>query len=299
MNKLNISKITLNNLYTNKKLSSIKIGEILNYSSRTILNKLRKYSISVRSRGETQKGAKLSKKLKLKMSERRSGLTIEDKELLNKGFQKCSKCLVIKKLDEFYARNSQKYRRECKECFLLQHKKYIEKKKRKNPQLFYIKRKKIRERWNKNHPGKHAFQAKKWKNENLEKIKETMRKAYVKIMSTSKGKLNHSMSTAINTSLKGNKNGRHWEDLVGYKLQDLKQHLEFQFKPKMSWNNYGEWHIDHIKPKSLFNFEKPEDKEFKECWSLKNLQPLWETTRIINGIKYIGNLNKRNKIFIK
>lgn len=43
----------------------------------------------------------------------------------------------------------------------------------------------------------------------------------------------------------------------------------------MNWNNYGiYWEIDHIIPKSLFNFSCTEDKEFQVCWSLLNLRPL-------------------------
>ena len=59
------------------------------------------------------------------------------------------------------------------------------------------------------------------------------------------------------------------------------EHLESKFEPWMNWGNYGayeeerlKWHIDHIRPKSLFIFISPEDKEFKECWALENLQPL-------------------------
>ena len=68
---------------------------------------------------------------------------------------------------------------------------------------------------------------------------------------------------------------------MGYTLQDLMKHLESLFEPWMNWNNWGiinkdrrTWNIDHIKPKSLFYYEKPEDEEFKLCWSLTNLQPL-------------------------
>lgn len=60
----------------------------------------------------------------------------------------------------------------------------------------------------------------------------------------------------------------------------------------MSWYNYGEWHIDHIKPVSSFNKETNVDV----VCSLSNLQPLWKTTRIINGIIFEGNLNKSDKI---
>jgi len=87
--------------------------------------------------------------------------------------------------------------------------------------------------------------------------------------------LNSRMSIAMGKSLKGNKNGKHWEDLVGYTLDDLKKHLEKQFKNGMTWSNYGKWHIDHIIPIKVFNFTKPEHIDFKRCWALSNLQPLW------------------------
>ncbi len=72
-----------------------------------------------------------------------------------------------------------------------------------------------------------------------------------------------------------NKNGQHWEDLVGYPLADLMKHLEKQFANGMTWENYGKWHIDHIIPISAFNFTLPKHLDFRKCWALKNLQPMW------------------------
>ncbi len=92
--------------------------------------------------------------------------------------------------------------------------------------------------------------------------------------------LSSNISTAIWVSLKGNKKG-HWESLVGYNLEQLKQYLEKRFKKGMTWGNYGEWHLDHIIPKSAFNFSKPEHIDFKRCWALSNLQPLWKTQNLI------------------
>jgi hypothetical protein len=53
----------------------------------------------------------------------------------------------------------------------------------------------------------------------------------------------------------------------------------------MTWDNYGEWHIDHIKPISSFTFETCDDEQFKECWSLENLQPMWGVENIKKGNK--------------
>jgi hypothetical protein len=56
----------------------------------------------------------------------------------------------------------------------------------------------------------------------------------------------------------------------------------------MTWDNYGEWHIDHVKRVSEFDKETP----MNIVNALNNLQPLWATTREINGVIYEGNLNK-------
>ena len=43
-----------------------------------------------------------------------------------------------------------------------------------------------------------------------------------------------------------------WKNLVGYTLTELMEHLESKFQPGMTWDNDGDWHIDHILPKSSF-----------------------------------------------
>jgi hypothetical protein len=83
-------------------------------------------------------------------------------------------------------------------------------------------------------------------------------------------------------------------DLLGYSALDLKLHLESLFTDGMSWYNYGEWHIDHKKPLSSFDKETP----IHIVNALSNLQPLWATTREINGVIYEGNINKGDKITI-
>lgn len=98
-------------------------------------------------------------------------------------------------------------------------------------------------------------------------------------------KLNCYISTAMWRSLKGSKGGEFWLNLVGYTFNELKKHLEKQFVNGMTWDNYGKWHIDHKIPISVFNFTKPEDNDFKRCWALKNLQPLWAKENQLKGAK--------------
>lgn len=88
------------------------------------------------------------------------------------------------------------------------------------------------------------------------------------------------MSKAIWANLKGQKGYRHWETLVKYSFEELKVHLESQFRDGMEWTNYGTfWHVDHIKPLSRCS-------TFEEAWRLENLQPLTVTENLTKGNKY-------------
>jgi hypothetical protein len=80
----------------------------------------------------------------------------------------------------------------------------------------------------------------------------------------------------------------HTIDMLGYSALELKHHIEKQFTPGMTWDNHGDWHIDHIK--GVINFDP--DTDVKIVCALDNLRPLWTTTREIDGVIYEGNLNK-------
>lgn len=71
------------------------------------------------------------------------------------------------------------------------------------------------------------------------------------------------------------------ETLLGCTWQQAKEHFEKLFEPGMTWQNHGEWHIDHIKPVSSFTMEN-----LHEMNHISNLQPLWAE----------DNLTKHNKI---
>jgi hypothetical protein len=70
--------------------------------------------------------------------------------------------------------------------------------------------------------------------------------------------------------------GRSLESVLGYSIEMLKQHIERQFAKGMSWDNWSDWHIDHIVPVTAFHFSSYDDPEFRACWALTNLRPLWE-----------------------
>lgn len=106
---------------------------------------------------------------------------------------------------------------------------------------------------------------------------------------TPKGKIDAHMGSLIHRVLKKGKAGRSWKTTVPYSRDELKEHLEPKFQPGMTWDNHGEWHIDHIRPRASFNYTTPERPEFKECWALSDLQPLWAADNIRKGAKLTGD----------
>jgi len=69
--------------------------------------------------------------------------------------------------------------------------------------------------------------------------------------------------------------------LIGCSPEKLKLYLETKFEDGMSWDNYGDWHIDHIKPCCSFDLTK--ESEQRACFNYKNLQPLWAKDNLRKG----------------
>ena len=179
--------------------------------------------------------------------------------------------------------------------------------------------KRYKELWLKNNPGYMKQYEKQWRKDNREKRKEykgqwqinnrkKLKEYNQQYGENHKGQrnqrvrnrrrtdlkfnLNCKIVCAINLSLKGNKNGRHWEDLVGYTLNDLIKRLKRTMPTGYIWQDYleGKLEVDHIIPISVHNYTKSEHADFQRCWSLKNLRLLPAKE---NHIKY----NKLDKPF--
>jgi hypothetical protein len=86
-------------------------------------------------------------------------------------------------------------------------------------------------------------------------------------------RLANCLRSRLYQALKYNWKYGHTLELLGCSVNFLKQYLQKQFKPGMSWINYGSWHIDHIRPCASFDLSK--ESEQKKCFHYTNLQPLW------------------------
>lgn len=219
--------------------------------------------------------------------------------------KKCSACLLEKDLDDFHKLKDGR-RSQCKEC-----RKKLTKKYREENKEILLEKQKI---YYENNKEERYEYTKSWVNNNKDKVKKYTKTSNIK---NKEYKQNYNRTYRLNNKTKlieWDRNRRlkyphisawrrilnnslirlakektsHTIDLLGYSALDLKNHLTALFTEGMSWDNYGEWHIDHIKPVSSFDKDTP----MSVVNALSNLQPLWATTREINGVIYIGNLNK-------
>lgn len=71
--------------------------------------------------------------------------------------------------------------------------------------------------------------------------------------------------------------------MLGYTADQLVEHIESLFVEGMSWDNYGEWHIDHIVPVKWWLDNGVTDPSMINA--LINLQPLWASDNLIKGCK--------------
>ena len=223
--------------------------------------------------------------------------------------KKCKCCGKIKEYSDFHKMNTSKdgYRTYCKECRKTMTIEYRNKNKNKlnEKQKEYYQNNKenkksydkiyrenhkekyklLSEKWCKiykedriNNPEKYKQKDKEWRNNNKDLIKE-INNRYFK-----KHKYRFAWRKILHYSLRtlGKKKEGKTIDLLGYSALELKEHLEKLFQDGMSWDNHGEWHIDHIKPISLFDENTP----IKIVNSLNNLQPLWAKDNLSKSDKY-------------
>ena len=115
--------------------------------------------------------------------------------------------------------------------------------------------------------------SRQWVQENPERVRDRQRAR----RATPEGRLIHNLRNRVNkimnriniakdaTTLK----------LLGCDVKTVKLHIEDQFTTGMTWENYGDWDIDHIRPCASFDLTKPEDQ--RKAFHYLNLQPLWST----------------------
>jgi hypothetical protein len=159
-------------------------------------------------------------------------------------------------------------------------------------------------KYNEENKEKKAEQSKEWQENNREKSNEIKNRWRRNKKQNDIGfKISQVLRKRLNRAIKKNqgfKSGKS-DDLLGCSYEKVIQHLEDQFTEGMTWENHGfeGWHIDHIKPCSVFDLTDPEEQ--KKCFHFSNLQPLWASENLSKGAKWDNDDNilfeKRYELF--
>lgn len=215
----------------------------------------------------------------------------------------CAKCQATKPVEEF---SIAKMRRDGRDCYCLEckrsyhaanHTRILEQKKEylaRNRQTISARK---QARYRKDHDAskaknnawyarnREAIRARRKAAYSPEKAREQRQKGREKTLARlkqrrlmdPKWRLDRNMQAGVWRLLVPGTKRRRTYAVLGYTSEQLQAHLERKFLPGMTWANYGEWHVDHKIPLSAFNYQTPDDIDFKRAWALTNLQPLWAT----------------------
>lgn len=159
--------------------------------------------------------------------------------------------------------------------------------------------KKSAKKWRENNKEKLAIYRKQYREDNRERYRELARIRNKQRRDEDPGfKLLGNLRHRVRLAIKTNSKSESTRELIGCSIEDLIKHLENNFilEPRegidgddfipMSWENYGNpvWHIDHIKPCSIFDLSDP--LEQRRCFNWRNVQPMYAIENIIKHNKY-------------
>jgi hypothetical protein len=207
----------------------------------------------------------------------------EELETITKKSHYCSECFKIVRCEirrKSYYKNKDKRNEVCREYKKRNKdkiKEYNRKYRNENSEVLALKRKEKR----KENSDYLNLKSIEWRKNNKEKVREYNRKHTP--LYRSKYPWLQACRNIINNTIKrlGTKKEGKTVDLLGYSAMELKEHIESKFTEGMTWDNYGEWHIDHIIPVSSFT----ENDSISFINSLENLQPLWAIDNLKKGKK--------------
>jgi hypothetical protein len=239
-----------------------------------------------------------------KKKDTKDGLRYNCKSCYREYYQ-ANKEKISKQKKEYYQANKEKiskYRQDNKENINKQHKKYYQDNKENFKKYYQANKEKI------------SKQKKEYRQANKEKIKEKSKEYYQdnkesinkrkkEYYQVNKENINHKQNEYTKERRKNDhlykmrcnlrtrstqafkkkcyyKNNK-TQEMLGVDWKIAKAHIERQFTKGMNWNNYGEWHIDHIIPLASANTKE----ELKKLCHYTNLQPLWAKDNLIKSNK--------------
>ena len=175
------------------------------------------------------------------------------KEVIEKYLEKNPNMTSTERAKKY--RESEEWRKKFRESGKKSYLKNIDKEREKSKEYYHKNKDKLR-------IGKNKWKLKRMKEDGFYRMKINLR-------------------ARIREYLIGESKGKRTKEIVGLDKMEFKLYIQNKFVDGMSWENYGKWHLDHIKPLCIA-------KDNEEALLLNhytNLQPLWAEDNLKKGKK--------------
>ncbi len=187
--------------------------------------------------------------------------------------KRCGSCKEFKSLDSFCKNKRCKdgHHYSCREC--VKKSCLTEEYKEKSRAYYHSHRKHRPRKTSESSKAKKADYDAIYRKQNEEKIRKQKRDWELLHKDNPVFKIKRNLRRRIHHLVKGQKSDSTF-NLIGCSAEEFKKHIESQFSEGMSWENYGEWHIDHIIECFRFDLTDPENQ--RKCFHYTNQRPLWK-----------------------
>lgn len=195
----------------------------------------------------------------------------------NKKYYKANKKTIKRRSLEHYKNNKKAIKEYCV-AYRIKNKETIKKWHKKYNVAYNIENKEAIKEYHKRYDAQYRINNRKAFNKRHSEYNKLRRQRDVSF------KILCYLRNRLHKVLEGVSRSKHTVELLGCSIKELKAYLAKQFKPRMTWKNYGKWHVDHKRPCASFDLSEP--KEQRECFNYTNLQPLWAEENNRKGSKY-------------
>lgn len=114
-----------------------------------------------------------------------------------------------------------------------------------------------------------------WRRNERQRNKENQTDVHIRT------RIKENLARRMRFLLNGQQKSANTCDIIGCSPEELKVHIEKTFEDGMTWDNYGDWHIDHIIPCAAFDHS--DDTELRACWNFRNLRAMWGIENIVKS----------------
>lgn len=145
-------------------------------------------------------------------------------------------------------------------------------------------------KWRENNTDRANELARNWMRENNDELRERRNK---RDEENPERKVKNSARAMVSKALKEFSETKQDKTIeyIGCSIAEYRSYLEGYFEEGMTWENYGEWHIDHTTPLAYAN----NVEEVVELLHYTNTRPMWAAENLSKGSLHNGKRHNYGK----